>query len=75
MLRFTICFNNSSFTFSGKDTKNEIKAGIRHWKRALKGCLKFIRLDRKPEKEALISKEYFDGGPVEHILFTKTDTG
>lgn len=59
----------------GKNIKFEIKRGIRHWKRHLKGCLKFVRLDRNPELEKNVSRDFFGGGPVEHILFTKTESG
>jgi len=59
----------------GRETKREIKLGIREWKRTMKNCLKFVRLDRDPKLERRVSQERFGGGPVHHILLTKTDTG
>lgn len=53
----------------------ELKRGIRHWKKSLKHCLKFVRLDKNPGTEESISKKRFGGGPVDHILFTKTNSG
>lgn len=58
-----------------RDTKMELKRGIRHWKKSLKHCLKFVRLDKNPGTEESISKKRFGGGPVDHILFTKTNSG
>lgn len=54
------------------DTVKEIKAGIKAWKKALRGCLKFVRLDNLT-REKRISREKFGGGNVHHVLFTKID--
>ena len=61
---------------TGRDTRMEIKKGIKHWRRNLKGCLKFIRIDRLTDDEQdRIRRKHFDNKPIEHILFTKTNTG
>lgn len=63
------------FSNLAKETKHEVKRGIKHWKKSVRNCLKFVRLDRNPKLEEKVSKKYFGGGPVEHILFTKTESG
>ena len=63
------------FFHVGRSTKMEIKRGIKHWKKTMKNCLKFVRLDRDPNLEKRIRREHFGGGPVEHILFKRTNTG
>lgn len=70
-----LLFNCFSLIYLDQKTKNVIKRGVRHWRKTLKGCLKFIRLDRDPEFEKSISREKFGGGNVHHILFTKTNGG
>ena len=74
LVRLTFCLTVIRICLD-RQTKKEIKLGIRHWKKALKGCLKFIRLDRDPKLEKRISRDKFGGGNVHHVLFTKTDTG
>ena len=71
----TIDFLFDCFTRACLDshTRKEIKSGVKHWKKAMKGCLKFIRLDRDSKREQSLSREKFGGGNVHHILFTKTD--
>ena len=51
----------------------EIRAGIKAWKKALRGCLKFVRLDHNQTRERKISREKFGGENVPHVLFTKID--
>ena len=74
----TLFITLSFFLFllcAGRDTRMEIKKGIKHWKRNLKGCLKFIRIDRlNDEEKARISRKHFENKPIEHILFTDTGT-
>nr|XP_012553873.1 bone morphogenetic protein 1 [Hydra vulgaris]XP_047129107.1 bone morphogenetic protein 1 [Hydra vulgaris] len=55
-----------------KSEKQEIKLGIKHWRKTMRNCLKFVRLGKNVEEENIIKKEKFKGGPIEHILFTKT---
>ena len=54
-------------------TVKEIRAGIKAWKKALRGCLKFVKLDHNQTRERKISREKFGGENVPHVLFTKID--
>ncbi|XP_057307205.1 blastula protease 10-like [Hydractinia symbiolongicarpus] len=47
-----------------------IRDALRHWKKKLKGCLKFVRLDKYVGREEKIRKASFNGGHVPHLLFT-----
>ena len=56
--------------YLGKRLKTAIKRGIKHWKRKLKGCLKFVRLDKSPEIERKVRIEKFRGAQPDHIEFS-----